>query len=137
MIKVIWLCKSDTFVIALKSFLEKENISIVSICKKTNEALEQFVNNKADLIVMDANWGKYHSADMTEPTGISILQEFLKYDNAIKVIFVTASYERRLAEKIKEAGAKGNLHRNNHEDIANCITHVYNGEYYFSPNPKT
>ena len=80
---------------------------------------------------MDAHW------NCAGLSGITILQDFLRYDDGIKVIFVTACFEEILIDRIKEAGAKGYFYRNinNIKDVATCITNVYNGQHYFISKP--
>ncbi|MEJ0103650.1 MAG: hypothetical protein WDO19_14335 [Bacteroidota bacterium] len=89
------------------------------------------IYSQADLVVMDANWGYNLS-------GITILKNFLNFNHAIKVIFVTAFFDAALIGKIKDAGAKGYFYRNvdnKIQQIANCITDVYNNKTFFIAAP--
>lgn len=132
MIKIFLLCKNDLYLRTIEPILNENNISISGICKEPKEAVNQLTNNKADVIVMDANWGAYGFS------GVDILNGFKKMDNSVKVILVTNSYEDKMAARAKELGAMGYFYRNVNslKHITDCITSVYKGKDCFLKLPR-
>ena len=130
MIKIFLVCTSDRFLRLIEPHLNENNISIAGVCHEPKNAVQQYVEVKADLVVLDANWINHESS------GVEILATFLKFDNTIKVIFVTNSYQDKLAERAKGFGAVGYFHRNvtSFKPIIDCITNVYNGEHCVTDN---
>lgn len=123
MINVFILCKNDFFFRTIERILNDGGICIAGICKKPQTAVEEFINSKADLVVMDANWPDYSLS------GKEIVGNFLMNDINTKIIFVTAYYEPRSIQVLTKAGAKGYffLTAVTIERITSCIENVFFG----------
>ncbi len=123
MINVFVLCKNDFFFRAIERILNDGGIYIDCICKKPQTAVEDFINSKADLVVMDANWPDYSLS------GKEIVGNFLLHDINTKIIFVTIYYEPHSIQILTKAGAKGYffLTAVTIERITSCIENVFCG----------
>src|SRR6185295_3988072 len=115
------ICKNEFYLRAIEPFLHQHHISIAGICKRPEFAIDHFINAKADLIVMDANWFDY------PVSGADILKQLLHFDQNIKVIMVTNCSKEKLAVRVQHLGAKGYFSRmtNNIKHIAQCIKRVH------------
>jgi len=127
-IRIFIVCKNDFFSRSIEPILNEYNIAIAGTCMECKEAVDQFANCAADLVLLDANWINY------DLSGTDILNNLLKFDSSAKVVFVTNSFEAGLEDRLRKFGAFGYFYRtvNDFEIIIDCITKVYHGEPYFT-----
>ncbi len=109
-------------------FLLSNNELVSNIYEANNgkELLEQVLNIKPDIILMDI--------EMPEMNGIEATQEVLKLYPETKIIALSMYANENYYTDMIDAGAKGFLLKNSKfEDVQNAIFDVYNGKNYFSP----
>jgi len=134
MINTFVLCKNEVFFRTIEKELNKNHICCLDIFKDPETALEQYkkIRTKPDIILLDANWKKYITADAT------IIKQFKNTDSPPKIILVTNYYDELIADKLKELNVQGYFYRNveNVKTVIDCIKQVYKGKEYFISKPN-
>ena len=112
---------------ALRSVLEHESdIEVVAEAKDGKEAIDLALNANPDLIVMDIG--------MPGLDGIEATRRILAKNSAIKVVALSTYSDKRIAQQMIEAGAKGYVVKAaGGDELLNAIRSVMEGELYFSP----
>ena len=130
MIKVLAVCKSDQFIRNVEPYLNMNGIEITSVCRNSSIAVEQYKENPADVVLMDAKW----DSDRYLVSGTTLIKNLKDYDPAARIITVTNFYEHREVVKYKTLGANGYFYRCMNEGlkfITACIGNVYKGNSSF------
>jgi len=112
---------------ALRSVLEHESdIEVVAEAKDGREAIEMAQGAMPDLIVMDIG--------MPGVDGIEATRRILAGNPSIKVVALSTYSDKRIAQQMMEAGAKGYVVKAaGGDELLNAIRSVMGGENYVSP----
>ena len=112
---------------ALRSVLEHEpDIEVVAEARDGREAIELAQNATPDLIVMDIG--------MPGLDGIEATRRILAGNPAIKVVALSTYSDKRIAQQMMEAGAKGYVVKAaGGDELLSAIRSVMGGEHYLSP----
>ena len=86
---------------AIHKFLKDLNIEVVGNAEDGKAALEIFKETKPDVVTLDIT--------MPEMDGLTVLEEMLKINNAVKVMVVTALSDKATGLKAIKLGAKSFL----------------------------
>lgn len=121
MIRIFGVCKNDLFLKMIDPMLNTWGISIAAITRTTNDAVQKFIESKADIVILDANW------NYTSLSAKDILANFLNHDKSCKVVMITTFYDPKIEEQFFTLGAQGYIYRNvtSLDSIVECITSVY------------
>lgn len=90
---------SDVTQKVLKFMLGKQGFNVISQCMDGEETVKQYKKLKPDLVLMDIA--------MPKKDGIAATMEIIAFDNAAKIIVVSALYNPKMKEEAMKAGASG------------------------------
>jgi len=112
---------------ALRSVLEHEpDIEVVAEAKDGREAVELARTTSPDLIVMDIG--------MPGIDGIEATRRILTDNPAVKVVALSTYSDKRIAQQMIEAGAKGYVVKAaGGDELLNAVRAVMAGELYLCP----
>lgn len=100
-----------------------EGIKVIGEAINGNEAIENALALKPDVVLLDVN--------MPDVTGIDVLKEIKKKDDTIKIIMITAAGDRETLFGALEAGADGYILKDSESlDLVQAIEEVCTGETY-------
>lgn len=104
-------------------------IEVVGVAFNANSCLGYFVNQKADVILMDIN--------LPDKSGIDLCLEIKRRIPTAKILALTNFEQRIYWEKMKQNGASGYLLKNTSVDeLLEAIQTVYSGGEYWKDFPK-
>ncbi|PHS17141.1 MAG: DNA-binding response regulator [Kangiella sp.] len=103
-----------------------KDINVVAEACNGEEAIKYAEQYSPDIILMDLN--------MPIVSGIDALKKILQFNDAIKIIAVTAHESEEYVRSTLEAGAKGYVLKDDtHKDLLQAINAVSKGNIYLSP----
>jgi DNA-binding NarL/FixJ family response regulator len=109
----------------LTDFLTSRGFNIVGSAKDGNTAYNLIVKFKPEIAILDIR--------MPHKTGLEIAEACKKNSLATKIILITFDKEEELYDKAKAYNVYGYILKEFAiEEIETCITHVINGNKYFS-----
>ncbi|MDQ3020965.1 MAG: response regulator transcription factor [Bacteroidota bacterium] len=125
-IKIVIADDHPIFRNGLKQIIDTEkSIKIVGEADNGQKALELIKELSPDIAILDI--------DMPKLTGLEVLKN-LKEDN-VKIIFLTMYAEEDIFDEAMNLGIKGYVLKDSAvNDIIECISTVYEDNYYISPS---
>jgi RNA polymerase sigma factor (sigma-70 family) len=126
-IKVILLDKRELFRAGLARVLESSpNISVISQCSTPNECLEQAMQLKPDVVVMDTEKARCDFVKVIQNIGESLPET--------RIVMLTHSEEDGILFAALKAGARGYVSKDiGVEDLFAAITRVDAGDVIITP----
>jgi DNA-binding NarL/FixJ family response regulator len=104
--------------------LQMSDIEVAGHAMSAASCLGYFVNNTADLILLDIN--------LPDQSGVEVCRTLLKRKSEVKIIALTNFDQLTYLQSMKDAGAKGYLLKNSSSDeIEKAITHVMSGREFW------
>lgn len=129
MITIFLACKFQTFFWSVESLLSESSIYIKGFSGKCLNVSQDYINNSADVVLLDAEWGG------DEFISRKILQELIVADPLVKIVLTSTFYEPHIAGRCRQNTlVKGYLYCNTNQilPIVNCIKAVAEGGQYIS-----
>ncbi|MCI5058041.1 MAG: response regulator transcription factor [Flavobacteriales bacterium] len=125
--KVLLVDDHDLVRDGIKALLSGQNTySEILEAKNGREAVDQYVKNSPDVVLMDIN--------MPELTGVESTIEIRKIDSSAKILALSMNDDRRSITQMLEAGALGYVLKTSLADeLFFAIEMLMNNESYFSP----
>lgn len=109
----------------LSDFLTSKGYNIIGSATNGNEAYNLIVKQKPDLAILDIR--------MPFKTGLEVAEECFKNNLETKIILITFDKGEELYDKAKELNVYGYILKEFAiEEIEMCISHVIEGQPYFS-----
>lgn len=123
-IKVLLVDDHDIVRTGIKMVLEKmSGIEVVGECKDGREAVNQVVEKRPDVVLMDIN--------MPVMSGLQATRKIAEIDDYIKVIILTIHAQNPLPKQMLDAGAAGYLTKGcAAAELELAIRQVYAGNRY-------
>ncbi len=111
----------------LKALLARaDDIEIIGEAHDGASAIGFILENSPDVVLMDIG--------MPGVSGFRATERLLILDDHVRILFVSAYYDRALLQKAIEAGGHGYLIKTaGPQELVNAVRAVYRGEHYFSP----
>lgn len=104
--------------------LQMPEIEVAGHAMSAASCLGYFVNNTADLIILDIN--------LPDQSGVEVCTTLLKRKPEVKIIALTNFDQLTYLQSMKDAGAKGYLLKNSSsEEIEKAITSVMSGKEFW------
>lgn len=104
--------------------LQLPDIEVAGHAMNAASCLGYFVNNDADLILLDIN--------LPDQSGVEVCKALLKWKPEVKIIALTNFDQLTYLQSMKDAGAQGYLLKNSSSDeIEKAITYVMAGKEFW------
>ncbi len=105
------------------------DVEVVGVAFNAKSCLGFFVNNKADVILMDIN--------LPDKSGIDLCMEIKRRVPSVKILALTNFEQRIYWEKMRQSGASGYLLKNTSaSELLEAIQTVFTGNEYWKDFPK-
>lgn len=125
MIRIFIVDDHPMVIEGMRSMLQQ--LSDIEVCGHAMNAascLGYFVNNKADIVLLDIN--------LPDQSGIDVCRSLVKKHQALKIIALTNFDQLTYLQSMREAGAKGYLLKNaSLEELEKAIQQVQSGHEYW------
>lgn len=109
---------------SLKIILEQNpDICVSRLCKSGREALENYEEEKPDVVLSDIR--------MEDMDGLTATEEILKIDRDAKIILLTTFLDDEYINRALNVGARGYVLKQDCASIADAVKAVYGGQTVF------
>ncbi len=127
MIRVFIVDDHDLMRDGLRALLARaDDIEIIGEAHDGASAVGFVLENSPDVVLMDIS--------LPGVNGFRATERLLFLDDHVRVLFVSAYYDRALLQKSIEAGGHGYLIKTaGPDELISAVRAVYRGEHYFSP----